>query len=218
MKFFIVTFLVLLAYASANEDQNSAIENQEQHEIEKSYPEQLGRLFLNGLNSTTLVVGVAILAGLLLFALFAANSPGASAYNRYDQDQAYADYYNHQGGYYSEDPQYQTRYKRFTHDIASKMAQLEQAFKKYQVEEAECELYIACEASQEQRIEENGPLARIVFDILSTFNRAKDGHKWDDRMEGLVKAFEFGTGASASGQVDPCQPLRNKCFELHAKY
>jgi len=113
----------------------------------------------------------------------------------------------------------QTRYKRFAHnDIASKMAQLEQAFKKYQVEEAECELYIACEASQEQRIEENGPLARIVFDILSTFNREKDGHKWDDRMEGLVKAFEFGTGASASGQVDPCQPLRNKCFELHAKY
>jgi len=103
-------------------------------------------------------------------------------------------------------------------DIASKMAQLEQAFKKYQVEEAECEMYIACEASQVQRIEENGPLARIVYDILSTFNRSKDGHKWDDRMDGLVKAFEFGTGASASGQVDPCQPLRNKCFELHAKY
>ena len=31
------------------------------------------------------------------------------------------------------------------------MAQLEQAFKKYQVEEAECELYIACEASQVHR-------------------------------------------------------------------
>ena len=46
------------------------------------------------------------------------------------------------------------------------MAQLEQAFKKYQVEEAECEMYIACEASQVQRIEENGPLARIVYDIL----------------------------------------------------
>ena len=46
------------------------------------------------------------------------------------------------------------------------MAQLEQAFKKYQVEEAECEMYIACEASQVQRIDENGPLARIVHDIL----------------------------------------------------
>ena len=46
------------------------------------------------------------------------------------------------------------------------MAQLEQAFKKYQVEEAECEMYISCEASQVHRIEENGPLARIVHDIL----------------------------------------------------
>ena len=51
-------------------------------------------------------------------------------------------------------------------DVASKMAQLEQAFKKYQVEEAECEMYIACEASQVHRIEENGPLARIVYDNL----------------------------------------------------
>ena len=52
--------------------------------------------------------------------------------------------------------------------------------------------------------------------FYSTFNRAKDGHKWDDRMEGLVQAFEYGTGAQAAGQVDACEPLRNKCFELHA--
>jgi len=214
MKFFVVSFLVLLAYASADEIQKS---DQDQSELEKSYPEALGRLFLNGLNSTMLVVGVAILAGLLLFALYAASSP-ASAYEKTSQEyDPYAEYYA-QGGYYQDDQQYQTRYKRSMTDIASKMAQLEQAFKKYQVEEAECEMYIACEASQVQRIEENGPLARIVYDILSTFNRSKDGHKWDDRMDGLVKAFEFGTGASASGQVDPCQPLRNKCFELHAKY
>ena len=51
-------------------------------------------------------------------------------------------------------------------DVASKMAQLETAFKKYQVAEAECEMYIACESSQVHRIEENGPLAKIVFDIL----------------------------------------------------
>jgi hypothetical protein len=46
------------------------------------------------------------------------------------------------------------------------MAQLEQAFKKYQVTEAECEMYIACEASQVNRHEENGPLAKIIFDII----------------------------------------------------
>ena len=50
--------------------------------------------------------------------------------------------------------------------MASKLAQLENAFKKYQVEEAECEMYIACEASQVHRHEENGPLAKIVYDIL----------------------------------------------------
>ena len=62
-------------------------------------------------------------------------------------------------------------------------------------------------------------LTNLIFILFySTFNRSKDGHKWDDRMNGLVQAFEFGTGASASGQVDPCEPLRNKCFELHGKY
>jgi len=130
------------------------------------------------------------------------------AYRRQGQDDQ---------GFYSEESEFQTRYKRFApNDIASKMAQLEQAFKKYQVTEAECEMYIACEASQVNRHEENGPLAKIIFDIISTFNRAKDGHKWDDRMEGLVQAFEYGTGAQAAGQVDACEPLRNKCFELHA--
>jgi len=166
------------------------------------------------LNSTILILGVGALIVVAVLALVLSQG-GLSGYSRYGQEYPH----HHEQAYYGDETEFQTRYKRFAAtDIASKMAQLEQAFKKYQVEEAECELYIACEASQVQRIEENGPLARIVFDILSTFNRAKDGHKWDDRMEGLVKAFEFGTGASASGQVDPCQPLRNKCFELHAKY
>jgi len=173
---------------------------------------------LDGLfNNTGDISMNAILALILVGVLFLVTSGGSflgggSGYNR----NSYAGYdYDYQN--YYQDNQFYNR-AGHTDDIASKMAQLEQAFKKYQVEEAECEMYIACEASQVQRIEENGPLARIVYDILSTFNRSKDGHKWDDRMDGLVKAFEFGTGASASGQVDPCQPLRNKCFELHAKY
>merc|ERR1711971_1093360 len=160
-------------------------------------------LLLGALAALILLVGVVVLT--------ASAVSSSRAQKKYD--------HQYEETFYADSENAHTRYRRSaSNDIASKMAQLEQAFKKYQVEEAECELYIACEASQEQRIEENGPLARIVFDILSTFNRAKDGHKWDDRMEGLVKAFEFGTGASASGQVDPCQPLRNKCFELHAKY
>jgi len=166
------------------------------------------------LTTNSTVLWTAVLGAFALIAVFAVVSSGAiplaaKNYQRLGQEFL-------QDQFYEEPTQYQNRYKRFAaNDIASKMAQLEQAFKKYQVEEAECEMYIACEASQVQRIDENGPLARIVYDILSTFNRAKDGHKWDDRMDGLVQAFEYGTGAQTA---DPCQPLRNKCFELHAKY
>lgn len=164
------------------------------------------------LNSTTLTTTVIFVGGLLLV-LALVLGPGLVG----DRFRAYRRQGQADQGFYSEEQEFQTRYKRFAHnDIASKMAQLEQAFKKYQVTEAECEMYIACEASQVNRHEENGPLAKIIFDIISTFNRAKDGHKWDDRMEGLVQAFEYGTGAQAAGQVDACEPLRNKCFELHA--
>jgi len=165
------------------------------------------------LNSTTLTT--VALGGLLVVLLaLVLLGPGLVG----DRFRAYKRHGQAGQGFYSEEPEeFQTRYKRFApNDIASKMAQLEQAFKKYQVTEAECEMYIACEASQVNRHEENGPLAKIIFDIISTFNRAKDGHKWDDRMEGLVQAFEYGTGAQAAGQVDACEPLRNKCFELHA--
>jgi hypothetical protein len=137
---------------------------------------------------------------------------GGSAYNRNSyQSYDYSDY----GGY--GDNQFYKRSSGIDNDMASKLAQLENAFKKYQVEEAECEMYIACEASQVHRHEENGPLAKIVYDILSQFNRAKDSAKWDDRVNGLVQAFEYGTGAYYAGQQDACQPLRNKCFELHSK-
>jgi len=191
--------------------------------VEKTEPREIvERLFnmVNGNNlvvnnATMLLVGVLalVIVGGLAYILLAQSGQLAALSNRNDQE-----YYFPEEGFYSEeDPGFQTRYKRFApNDIASKMAQLEQAFKKYQVTEAECEMYIACEASQVNRHEENGPLAKIIFDIISTFNRAKDGHKWDDRMEGLVQAFEYGTGAQAAGQVDACEPLRNKCFELHA--
>jgi len=175
------------------------------------------RLLDSVFNNTEININ-SILALILIGVLFLVTSGGSflggSGYSRNSYGNGYYDYSDY--GAYNQDQ----FYKRAGHadDIASKMAQLEQAFKKYQVEEAECEMYIACEASQVQRHEENGPLAKIVYDIISTFNRAKDGHKWDDRMEGLVQAFEYGTGAQAAGQVDACQPLRNKCFELHAKY
>jgi len=184
-------------------------------------PEDIGeaRTILSGLalNTTSLTVTLGLVAGGLLAILFVASTQQAIARRKNFEQQESFQKESLNEEYYSQPDGSQTRYKRFApNDIASKMAQLEQAFKKYQVTEAECEMYIACEASQVNRHEENGPLAKIIFDIISTFNRAKDGHKWDDRMEGLVQAFEYGTGAQAAGQVDACEPLRNKCFELHA--
>jgi len=189
-------------------------------ELEEEYygePRLLDGVFNNtsiDLNSILALVLIGILALVTLGPSLLGGGSGSGYGNRnsfgYD-DQYYQDYYN-------ENPNNQF-YQRQGHfdDVASKMAQLEQAFKKYQVEEAECEMYIACEASQVHRIEENGPLAKIVHDILSSFNRAKDSNKWDERMEGLVQAFEYGTGAHQNGQTDPCKPLRTKCFELHSK-
>jgi hypothetical protein len=205
-----ILFCFTLATASVKAEAWDLAEDEEFY----GEPRLLDSLF----NNTGQISMNAILALVLVGVLFLVTSGGSflgggSGYNR----NSYAGYGDYDYQNYYQDNQFYNR-AGHTDDIASKMAQLEQAFKKYQVEEAECEMYIACEASQVQRIEENGPLARIVYDILSTFNRSKDGHKWDDRMNGLVQAFEFGTGASASGQVDPCEPLRNKCFELHGKY
>jgi hypothetical protein len=201
-----ILFCSAMAFASVNAE---AWDLQE----EDVYGEP--RLLDSVFNNTEINMN-SILALVLIGILFLVTSGGSflpgSGYSRNSYGQGYYDYQDY--GAYNQDQ----FYKRAGHadDIASKMAQLEQAFKKYQVTEAECEMYIACEASQVNRHEENGPLAKIIFDIISTFNRAKDGHKWDDRMEGLVQAFEYGTGAQAAGQVDACEPLRNKCFELHA--
>jgi hypothetical protein len=46
------------------------------------------------------------------------------------------------------------------------MHSLEQAFKKYSVHDIECQMYVACEAAQLHRQEENGPLAKIVYEII----------------------------------------------------
>jgi len=197
-----------LALATAVQANNFDLEEQYTY----GEPRLLDSVFNNtsiDLNSILALVLIAILALVTIGPNFLGGGGTGSGYgynrNGYDQYNYY-DYENQQ--------QFYKRAGIFEADVASKMAQLELAFKKYQVEEAECEMYISCEASQVHRIEENGPLARIVYDILRDFNRAKDGHKWDSRIEGLVQAFEYGTNA---GNADPCEPLRNKCFEVHSK-
>merc|ERR1719225_742682 len=83
-----------------------------------------------------------ILIGILFLVTSGGSFLGGTGYSRnsYQGQQGYYDYQD-----YYQDNQFYNR-AGHTDDIASKMAQLEQAFKKYQVEEAECEMYIACEA------------------------------------------------------------------------
>ena len=100
----LIVFLAMFALASAA---NFDIKVEPDNEIaEKGYPDALARLFVNGLNSTMLVIGVALLAGLLFFALYTASL----ASQRYEQD-PYSE-----GYYYGDDAQYQTRYKRSKFD------------------------------------------------------------------------------------------------------
>jgi len=206
-----------MAFFEAAIATESVLENKVAEGQAKTFFSSGGNYYL-ALNTTYLIyygvlLGLALLALLALAPLFGGSSAdsgyGYQHYQqRFGQENPNSDFHQHQR---------QRRGFAWDSDVAGKMAQLENAFKKYQVEEAECEMYIACEASQVNRHEANGPLAKQVYDILSEFNRAKDGHKWDDRISGLVQAFEYGSGAYYAGQTDACQPLRNKCFELHSK-
>ena len=95
----VFVFMAYLAVTNAVSD--SELENQEE-----------GRLFynINGLNATMLVIGVAILIGLLYYAVFAAKSPDVRA------DDPYGYGYDPYQGTQYEGYQYQNRYRRFANN------------------------------------------------------------------------------------------------------
>jgi len=205
----------LLAFAMAF-SQVLAFEEDYEVQEEARFLYNTGNGMFVSLNSTYFVFGLAALAfvGFAALILFQRNGQNvfssSHAYNRFAYEPYGEDQYYHQ--------EHQTRQRRgVTQDVATKLAQLDSALKKYQVEEAECEMFIACEASQVHRLEENGPLAKIVNEIFSTMNPEKNYPKMTDRMANLFQSFQYGTNAYQSGQYDACQPLRNKCFELHAR-
>ena len=63
----------------------------------------------------------------------------------------------------------------------------------------------------------HGLFSNFLLLFCSTMNPEKNYPKMDDRMANLFQSFQYGTNAYQSGQYDACQPLRNKCFELHAR-
>merc|ERR1711935_1262097 len=140
-------FALALCFCSSLVSASSVFDNEEAQKEARTIFTSGGTYYL-ALNTTYLIY-YGILIGLGLLAAFALASIGApsSASSSYGQSSGQYSRASHIEG----DEFVVQRQKRYIEDIASKMAQLEQAFKKYQVEEAECELYIACEASQVQR-------------------------------------------------------------------
>ena len=51
-------------------------------------------------------------------------------------------------------------------DLATKLHQLEKAFKKFEVETEECQMFVACEAAQYKKLAQNVPVVQIVSQIL----------------------------------------------------
>merc|ERR1712223_2016446 len=135
----IFVFLAFLAMATATAIKPENFKNSQNAE-ERFFVSSGGSNYLT-LNST-LIFGTVIALGVMIGLVVALHSAVSSARAQKKHDK------NYEETTFTDQSDYaHTRYRRLSNNgIASKMAQLEQAFKKYQVEEAECEMYIACEA------------------------------------------------------------------------
>jgi len=142
----------------------------------------------------------------LLFTLLAGGLPFATDRNYYDYEDAYAygQEYNY-GGYQGD--QFNQRYG--ISNLATKMSQLETAFKKFEVETEECQMFVACEAAQIRKLARNVPVVQIVNRILST--RGEE----EKLNQNVLKAFEEGLQAHNNGVPNVCAPLRERCYVAH---
>jgi len=125
--------------------------------------------------------------------------PGA-AYDRYSSygGQGYGQGYNQD---------FQARYG--ISNLATKLTQLEKAFKKFEVETEECQMFVACEAAQYKKLAQNVPVVQIVSQILSA--------PGDDTKvsPNVLKAFRNGLAAHQNDVAEACEPLRQVCYAAH---
>merc|ERR1712117_776501 len=123
--------------------------------------------------------------------------PAGSAYDRYSQGygQGYSGY------------DFQARYG--VSNLATKLTQLEKAFKKYEVETEECQMFIACEAAQTKKLAQNVTVVKIVSQIL---NAQGDDSKINPKVLG---AFKNGAYAHERQIENTCEPLRKICYAAH---
>lgn len=166
-----------------------------------------------GLNSTILwvtVIGLGVIALLALVVLPQTgllDDLGSSGYQqRYD-------YYQQQ----AHEP-YRTK-RSYNENMVTKMLQLEQIFKKYEVEEDECRAYIACEAANVERLAENGPIVQKTHELFNAINYAKPEQlaKINASKGMMIMKQAYDSAKTRQHEVDVCAPLRNACSALRQK-
>jgi len=146
-----------------------------------------------------------IAIGLVLAGYILRTSSAEAAYDRNAYAQGYAPYA--QGPQYDQHSDFSQRYG-ISH-LATKMSQLEHAFKKFEVESEECQMFVACEAAQIRKLEKNVPVVRIVNGILSAPG-------YDSKVNPQVlDAFRFGQTEHQKGNLAACAPLRAQCYKAH---
>jgi hypothetical protein len=163
-----------------------------------------------GLNATSLTLVMVVVLGAAFALLFATQTGlltdllGETSQQRYDQ------YYQQQ-----EQP-YRTK-RSSNENMVTKMLQLEQIFKKYEVEEDECKAYIACEAANVERLAENGPIVQKAHELFSAITKPEHLTKLKANKGMMIMKQAFDSAKTRQHEVDVCAPLRNACSALRQK-
>lgn len=157
------------------------------------------------------VIGLAVVAVLALVVLPQTGLlDDISSQQRYDHEQQY---YQQQG----QDP-YRTK-RSYNENMVTRMLQLEQIFKKFEVEEDECRAYIACEAANVEKLAENGPIVQQTHEFFNSVNYAKPEAlaKFYDNKPMMVMKQAYDHAKANQQHYDVCAPLRNACQALRQR-
>lgn len=166
-------------------------------------------------NSTTAdMIAAAALAGGLIALLYAIAFSGdtATGYGYGGYGGGYGGY--GYGGYGQSSFNSRSDKKLVEQELSNSMLALAEAFKKFEVEDLNCQLYVACEASQVHKHEENGVLAKTVFGVMRTMNKhgKKAVQAQDEYVASLLDAYNYGDQELKGGNKDACVSLRDTCY------
>jgi len=198
--------LLLLGVATAEQltDQELSVEDSDE---ERSLFTSEGSYYI-ALNTTylilgTLFIGAAVLAAYLLSSLGESEPPVVGfeepLYSRGDFEGHKGHPHRHRG-----------RRNAFDANLNNQVALLSQAFQKYEVTEAGCKLYVACESSRVNTVEKRGKLAKLVSQILSNIDESGKEEMFEDNvyMKDMMAAFKIGSIGS------DCSTFRKECRKL----